>query len=98
MFLLLLAVIQYLGMYVDTILPFFITYVSTFYIKFISTWTFFHPKHGQKGGFCQLPASPCPRSNGTTPNVYYASDYSRVPNITVGLSVGTNFSWKYIKK
>ena len=60
---LLLAVIQYIGMYVDTILPFFITYVSTFYIKFISTWTFFHSKHGQKGAFCQLPASPCPRSN-----------------------------------
>ena len=66
-------------MYADTILPFFITYVSTFYIKFISTWTFFHSKHGQKGAFCQLPASPCPRSsNCTTPNVHYASDYDHI--------------------
>ena len=65
-------------MYVDTDMPFFKTYVSTFYIICISTWTFFHPKHGQKGAFCQLPASPCPRSNCTTPNVHYASDYDHI--------------------
>ena len=42
-------------MYVDTDMPFLKTYVSTFYIICISTWTFFHPKNGQKGAFCQLP-------------------------------------------
>ena len=51
-----------------------------------------------KGGVDRCPARAAAAVSAADPT--FRPEYSRVPNITVGLnkSVGANFSWKLIKK